>query len=277
MGTAHDMLLVLPSTVSVGVGMALMVGTRISVTPVQDGPVGQVPVLAGGDPPGVALPVDAGPDLQLGVELVAADGVVQDEHVVRVHGVLVGLEPVAGGLGGAAEGEVVDDHDLLVVAQVLEDVVAGEYRLAVGRAHVGEDQAVVLLHRVPGLPVVGPVAAPVGLAGLVQAGAVGGEQPAVVGAADPVVLDPAVVEGGAPVAAAGLDEAGPAAAVAEQDQVLAEDPDLAGQAGRLGAEGDRMPVAPEQLPRGGARGGLDQVGIPASRRPAVGPAVAALA
>ena len=66
--------------------------------------------------------------------------------------------------------------------------VAGEDRLAIGWAEVGEDQAVVLDDRIPGLavavPAPGATEAPLGLAGLVEAAAVGGEQPPVVGAAD---------------------------------------------------------------------------------------------
>ncbi len=52
--------------------------------------------------------------------------------MVRVHRVLVGLEPVARSVDWSAEREVVDDHDLLVVSEILEDVVAREHRLPVG-------------------------------------------------------------------------------------------------------------------------------------------------
>ncbi len=70
----------------------------------------------------------------------------------RVHQVLVVLEPVAGDDGGpaAAHAAVVGLEELARVER-LEDLVARQHGLALGRAHVGEDQAVALLHRVPGL------------------------------------------------------------------------------------------------------------------------------
>jgi hypothetical protein len=71
----------------------------------------------------MASPGDPGVDRQSPIELRAAVGVVEDEHVIWVSGVLVRLEPVARCLARTAEREVVDDHDLLVIAQVLEDVV----------------------------------------------------------------------------------------------------------------------------------------------------------
>jgi hypothetical protein len=63
---------------------------------------------------------------------------------------------------------------------------------------------------------VAPAAAP-GLGGLLQAAALNVEEPAVVAAADAALLHPAVVEGGAAVAAAGMHQPGATGAVAEQD------------------------------------------------------------
>ena len=59
---------------------------------------------------------------------------------------------------------------------------------------------------------------------LLQAMALDVEEPAVIAAADPVRLDLAVVERGAPMAAARVEQAGPAAEIAEQDQVLSQRP-----------------------------------------------------
>src|SRR3990172_6358398 len=63
------------------------------------------------------------------------------------------------------------------------------------------------------------------LARHLEAAAVSGELPAVVGAAHPVLVDAAEVEGGQPVRAELADETGPAALAPEGDQGLAEEPD----------------------------------------------------
>src|ERR1700726_3677156 len=97
-----------------------------------------------------------------------------------------------------------------------------------------------------------PEPAAVGLAGLFQATALGVELPAMVAAADAVFLDLAVIERGAAVAAARVEQAGAAMPVAEQDQVLAQRPDFSGDVGGVGRKPDRVPVAPEQFPHRGA-------------------------
>src|SRR5581483_8182461 len=87
----------------------------------------------------------------------------------------------------------------------------------------------------------------IGLAGLLEAAPLGVELPAVIAAADTVLLDLAVIKGGAAVAAARVQEAGAAVPVAEQDQILAQDAHFSGDIGGVGGEPDRMPVAPQQL------------------------------
>ena len=86
-------------------------------------------------------------------ELRAAEGAVQDRDVERVHQVLVVLEPVARDDGGpaAAHAAVVGLEELARRRSVSSDLVARQHGLALGRAHVGEDQSVALLHRIPGL------------------------------------------------------------------------------------------------------------------------------
>jgi len=69
----------------------------------------------------------------------------------------------------------------------------------------------------------------------------------VITAADAVVFDLAVIEGGAAMAASRVQKAGSAASVAEQDEIFAEDAHSPGDIAGIGDEADRMPVAAEQL------------------------------
>ena len=93
------------------------------------------------------------------------------------------------------------------------------------------------------------VQAELGLARLLEAVALGVEHPAVVAAADAVLLDAAVVEGGAAMHAARVEQGRPAPAGAEEDEVLAENPQ--GRHGRhsysLGAYGLTPEAVRERL------------------------------
>src|SRR5262249_38660815 len=89
--------------------------------------------------------------------------------------------------------------------------------------------------------------AAVRLARLLQAAAFNVEQPAMVAAADAALLDLAVVERRAAMAAARIDQARPAGAVAEQDQLLAEHLDGARRGSGVGRHAHGMPVAAQQL------------------------------
>ena len=83
---------------------------------------------------------------------------------------------------------------------------------------------------------------------LAQAAAGWSEQPAVVVAAQPALLDDAVREVRAAVRAVPVDQAVGAPTVLVQDEILAEEPDrLDRSVVQLGDGGDRHPVAPEQL------------------------------
>ena len=189
----------------------------------------------------------------------------------RVHQVLVVLQPVAGDDGGttASDAAVVGLQELPLVQHV-QALVAGQHRLALGRAHVGPYQAVELLHGVPGLPPPAPGGAALGLAGLLQAMALHVEQPAVVAAADAALLHLAVIERGAPVRAVRMHQAGPAGPVAKQDQVLAQHPDLARRGGGIGGQPDGVPVAAQQLAHGLAGADFGQFGAVGGGRSAVG-------
>src|SRR5207245_8434866 len=112
--------------------------------------------------------------------------------------------------------------DELAVVHCFQAFVARQGRLLLGRSEVGEDQAVALLQGIPGLPYLVLEQAALGLAGLFEAMALGVELPAVIAAADAVLLDLAVIERGAAMAAARVQEACTGVLVAKQHQILAE-------------------------------------------------------
>src|SRR5216683_4350647 len=128
------------------------------------------------------------------------------------------LQPVAGNdrWAPAADRRIVRLDELAVVHH-LQAAVARQHRPFLGRPQIGEDQPVALLHGIPGLAHLVLEQSALGLAGLLKAAALAVEFPAVIAAADAVVLDLAVVEGGAAVAASRVEQAGTAASVTEQD------------------------------------------------------------
>src|SRR5262249_18421982 len=127
---------------------------------------------------------------------------------------------------------------------------------------VGEHQAVALGDRVPGLAhALALRACRVGLAGHLQALAFDVVEPAVIAAADAARFDLAVVERGAAMTAARIDQARPALAVAEQDQLLAEDLHRSGRGAGVGPHADRMPVAAQQLAHRRAVADLGEAGV----------------
>src|SRR5258706_8157451 len=88
-------------------------------------------------------------------------------------------------------------------------------------AHVGEENARQLFDPIGGVVDLFPEAPALRLQRLLQTFSPGVELPAVIGAADAVRLDRAVVERGGAVRAVLADEAVLSASVAEQDQLLA--------------------------------------------------------
>ena len=150
--------------------------------------------------------------------------------------------------------------DELAVVHLFQAFVARQHRLLLGWSHIGEDQPVELLYRVPGLAHLVLELAAVGLAGLFEAAALGVELPAVIAAADAVLLDLAIIERGAAVAAAGVEQAGAAMPVAEQDEILTERADFSGNIGGVARKADRVPIAPQQFPHRRAATDLGQFG-----------------
>ena len=187
-----------------------------------------------------------------------------------IHHVLEVLQPVARHDRGAAAADArVVGIDELSVVEDLQRVIARQDGLPLGRAHVGEEQTVALLHRIPRLAHEVAVAPAVRFARLLQAVSLDVEQPAVIAAAEPALLDLAVVERGPAVRAACVDEPGAARPVAEEDQVLAEDPYRPGRGPGVSDQTDRVPVAAQQLAHRRARPDLGELAQVGGRRPPV--------
>jgi hypothetical protein len=179
--------------------------------------------------------------------------------VIGVQHVLEMLEPVAGrdGVAAAADAGVVGVQEFALVED-FQAFVARQHRFLLGRPHVGEDQAVLFAHRVPGLTHTVAEAATLRFAGLLQAAAFDVEQPAVVAAADAALLDLAVVERGPAMRAARVHQPRPAGLVTEQDQVLAQDPHFARHLRGVRRQPDRVPVAAQQVAHRRGRTDLGQ-------------------
>ena len=137
--------------------------------------------------------------------------------------------------------------DHLARLELFQALVARQHRLFLRRPHIGEDQSVELLHGVPGLAHAIALEAAFGLARLLEAMALGIEQPAVVAAANAAVLDAAVIERRAAVAAVRLHQPRPPAPVTEQDEVLAQHADGFRRRAGIGDEADRVPITPQQF------------------------------
>ncbi len=202
----------------------------------------------------------------------------QHLDVEGVHDVVVHVQPGIGhhlravGVAVRAHG-VVRGEVALALLQRLQVVVARQHRHPVRRAHIGPDQAVALLHRIPGLARRFPVQAAVGLAGLLQAHALHAELPAMVAAADAVRLDVAIEERGAAVHAARIEQARPPRAVAEDQQVFAQYPDLLRPRGDVAGRQHRLPEAAHVLPAGRPRAHLGEELVGMLLRAAVGDAL----
>ncbi len=241
--------------------------------------IAQVPVLDRADAIGRVLEGHLGQDGVGLHELDAVQVAVQPIQMERIQYIIVQLEPVViiadQGLHVAAElgqGRWVQaparQHDLALV-QVLGEGEAREGRLLLRRAHVGPDQAEFLDQRIPGLARAGRRLGP-RLTGHLQHMAFRVEQPAVVAAADAALLDLAVEQGGAAVHAARIEQARTPRSVAEQDQLLVQDPDQPRQPARLLRTGERLPVTAQQLPAPGPRPAQHQVLVRRRPRPAIG-------
>ena len=159
----------------------------------------------------------------------------------RVDGILLALEPVAGNLG---------KHHLDEAVRPGEGLPVRHQRLRL-RPQIGPEQAGLRLHRIgdhPHLVLEARAGVDHLLVGLLQAGAVPVEQPAVIVAAQAAFLDIAIGQVGIAMRAAPLHQAVAAAQVLVQDQVLAQQPHrLHRIVVQLRDRRDRLPVAAHQL------------------------------
>ena len=138
-----------------------------------------------------------------------------------------------------------------------DEAVEMRERRRLARAHIGEQDAVLLHHRIGLLADAVAHAAAFRLRRRLQALAADVEQPAVEGAAQAAVLQPAEREIGAAMRAGAADQAVAPLAVLEDHEVLAEQPHRLDRpvAGELVDQRRRLPIAPHQ--RAGGRAGAD--------------------
>ena len=179
--------------------------------------------------------------------------------MVGVDHVFIMLQPVAGDDGGAAAADRgIVGLDELAFIHAFQAVVARQHRHFLGRPHVGEDHPVALLDRIPGLSDLVLEQTALRFAGLLEAVSLGVELPAVIAAAQAVVLNLAVIQRGAAVAAAGMEQPRASPFVAEQNQILAQRADLVRRLPGIGLQTDGMPEPTQQFPHRFAAADLGQ-------------------
>jgi len=174
----------------------------------------------------------------LGEVIAAADGV-QEGRVHRIHRVVLHLEPVARQEELRGRVQLETRHGKRVVHR--------EHGRHPGRPHVGEDQAAELVRGVRAVAQPLPQRALGGLARRLEKAAVHVEDPAVIAAADAALLENAVLERRAAVRAVQLEQADAARAIAEDDEVLAHDPDPPRHVAEVAREGHGLPEAAQVL------------------------------
>ena len=172
---------------------------------------------------------------------------VQERGVRRIDADLERLQPVAVDHALEREG----------VGRRRGEAVEMRERRRLARAHIGEQDPASLHHRVGLLPDIGAHPAARGLGRRLQALAGDVEQPAVEGAAQPVLLQPSEGEIGAAVRAGARQQAVTALAVAEQHQAFAKQANRLDRpvAGQFVDQRRGLPVAPHQLAGGRAGAG----------------------
>ena len=185
-------------------------------------------------------------------ELGSAVAGMEERLVGLVDRVVHHLQPVGRlVVGGPAGGLAQTDRK----GRVLGEVVEGKRRRTVGRPEIGEQQPLVLAHRIGALAQLADIGVVVRLGRGFEDAAVGVEQPAVVAAADAALLDAAELERGAAVRAVLLQEPDAPAEVAERDQILAQQAHGEGQVAEIVGMQERVPEAAQILAAG--RAGAD--------------------
>ncbi len=172
-------------------------------------------------------------------ELIAAAPRVQERGVNGIHAVVLHLEPVAR--------EREPRGGLEPIPREIERVVDREAGSPIGRPHVREDHAAEIEGRIRPLAEGVFQSAARRLPRCFEDPAVDVEDPAVVAAANPPLTDQAVLERRAAVRAVQLEQPDATAPVAEQHEILPEDPEAQRNVRQLPREGDRLPEAAEIL------------------------------
>ena len=159
----------------------------------------------------------------------------QERGVHRIDADFERLQPVA--IDHALEGEGVRVRR--------DEAVEMRKRRRLARPHVGEQDAALFHHRVGFLPDVGAQLAVIRLGRSLQALAVDVEQPAVKGATQAAVLQPAIGQVGAAMRTAAADEAVATLVVLEDHEIFAEQTHRLDRAiaGKFVRQRRRLPVA----------------------------------
>ena len=222
----------------------------------------------------VLAPGHVGHDAEFLDELNVGERRVQNLDMKRIESVLPVLQPIAfdvfeAGIGTRGEGRP-DGHQFEALGDVFQIAPPGERGTPFGRAHIGEDHPVALFRFVPRLAdLFADALAVVLFARHVDAVALDVELPAVVAAADAVILDPSVIESRSAVTAAVVQDAGAAVSVTKHDQILAENLDLDGHVGDLPRHGDGLPVAPHEFAHRGPGTRFDESPVVGGWLPAI--------
>ncbi len=141
----------------------------------------------------------------------------------------------------------------LTIPSRVDDVEVRKQRLGAGRAHIDEDEPAIFRHRVCRLPYVHRLAELRGFAWHVDALALRVVEPAVIAAAQPLLLDAAPFERRAAMRAMRVEGADPPLPVAEHDDLLAQQLFLPRKVAQFVRCADRLPVAAHQLAHRAAR------------------------
>jgi hypothetical protein len=169
---------------------------------------------------------------------------VQDHDVEGIDQVFVVLQPVArDDLRATATDAVVVDFEELAFFQSFQTFVARQHGFLFRWPHVGPNQSIKLLHRVPRLADFVAMHIVGRFAGALFAVTLHIEQPSVVAAPDAFILHFAVKQGRASVRAVGVDQARTSFFVPKQDQVFTQDAHFAWCGVGIAAHPDGVPVA----------------------------------
>ena len=175
----------------------------------------------------------------------------QRHHMQRIDHVLDALQPIAVDIAA------LDD---LVAIGLEQQIVAREFRHRL-RPNIGEDETGDFAHGISALADLVLEVAERRLARLIEALAVGGIEPAVIAAAQPLFFDPAVFQRGVAVTAMLVEQTQFAIAGAEQHEFLAQQLHHLWPGAEMIGDHDRPPIAAQHVTGRRARPDLGQQGV----------------